>query len=296
MTNFKLILAFIQTHPAAWLLCTAWISLVVGSFLNVVIHRYPKMLFREWRKECEEFLKIESPTQSEEQNFNLFWPPSHCPQCLKSIKAWHNIPVLSYLLISGRCSNCHTRISMRYPLVELLSCILCLIVAYHFGPSREALMGFLFTWLLICMIFIDLDHLLLPDELTLGLLWLGLIANYFELYTDLADAMWGAVAGYMSLWTITKLFWVLTRKQGMGHGDFKLFAAFGAWVGWSMLPMILFIASASGAVCGLIYLHCQALQRDTPIPFGPYLAIGGWLVLLWGHQWWASYAMSAGIY
>ena len=259
------------------LLCV--ISLAIGSLLNVIIHRLPLMMQAEWTSQCHNLLHLpEKPSKT----LNLFLPRSFCPACKKLIPAWHNIPILSYCLLRGRCANCHHHISLRYPFVEALCAGLSLLAAYFFGFNPTLLFALLFIWLVICLCFIDLQYQILPDSLSLSLVWLGLIANTQSLFTSLPNAVLSAVGAYMSLWILIKLYYLVTGKIGMGHGDFKLFAAFGAWFGWTQLPLILLMSSLFGAVIGIIYLKTTKQARETPIPFGPFLCIAGLISLFYG--------------
>lgn len=276
-------------HPAFIYVYLALFSLAIGSLLNVIIYRLPLMLQAEWTSECRCLLEL--PEQPVEK-VNLFFPRSFCPGCKKTIPFWHNIPLLSYCLLRGRCNQCHITIPYRYPLVELLSMGLSLFAAWHFGITLSLLFALPFIWLLIVICFIDLQHQLLPDNLSLSLLWLGLIANTQSLFTTLPNAVLSAAAAYLSLWLFIKLFYLLTGKIGMGHGDFKLFAAFGAWFGWTQLPFILLISSFMGAVTGIIYLKATGKTRETTIPFGPFLCIAGLISLFYGEeiiQWYTSF-------
>ena len=261
-------------------------SLAVGSLLNVVIHRLPLMLQKEWRVECRLLLDL---PEAPEKSVNLFFPRSFCPQCLKLIYAWQNIPILSFIFLRGRCHHCKHPIFWRYPLVEVLCMGLSLIAAWFFGFNATLVFACLFIWLLIPLCFIDLQHQILPDSLNLSLLWLGLIANTQSLFTTLPNAVLSAAGAYTGLWLFIKLFYLLTGKIGMGHGDFKLFAAFGAWFGWTQLPLILITASLSGAIVGIIYLKTTAKPHQTPIPFGPFLCIAGLLALFYGNAFWEWY-------
>ncbi len=257
------------------------LSLCVGSLLNVIIYRLPIMLHDEWKQQCCELLSIK---EKENKNpVNLFFPRSFCPHCKSLVKAWQNIPLISYILLRGRCYQCKGPISIRYPLIELLTLLLSLYASWHFGFTLQLPFILLAIWLLICLIFIDLDHQLLPDILTLSLLWIGLIANTQNLFTSLPAAVLSSAGAYISLWIFIKLFYLITGKIGMGHGDFKLFAAFGAWFGWEFLPLILILSSITGAVIGLIYLHMSKKSRDTTIPFGPFLCMAGLISMFWGH-------------
>ncbi|MDF1678519.1 MAG: A24 family peptidase [Legionellaceae bacterium] len=255
-------------------------ALLVGSFLNVVIYRLPRMLKATWRTECETLLNLKKTPQK--TPFNLFLPRSTCRTCERIIPFWHNIPIISFLILKGRCAYCKSSISWQYPLVESICLILSLTAGPYFGFNLTLLFALGFIWILICLCVIDLQHQLLPDSLTLGLLWLGLLANINALFTPLPDAVIGAIAGYLTLWLIMKIFYFCTKKIGMGHGDFKLLAAFGAWFGWMLLPSLLLIASVLGATAGIIYLKATKQSKETPIPFGPFLCLGGFLILFFG--------------
>ncbi|MGB6976160.1 MAG: A24 family peptidase [Gammaproteobacteria bacterium] len=271
-------LVFLQTYPLIAYLILGVVGLLVGSFLNVVIYRLPIMLYRNWQQQCQTL-----PTQtstSKPEVLNLAWPLSHCPQCKKLIRPWHNIPIISYLILKGRCHGCGYKITWRYPLVEFLSCLMALIVFYRFGFSWQTLAGLVFTWGLLALIFIDLEHQLLPDPLTLSLLWLGLILSLANVFTTPSEAILGAVIGYISFWLIGWAFQKIRGIEGIGHGDFKLFAMLGAWLGWQVLPFIALVASFAGASIGLGLLFSGKIDRKTPIPFGPYLALAGWLAFM----------------
>jgi leader peptidase (prepilin peptidase) / N-methyltransferase len=261
----------------AGLLC---LGLVVGSFLNVVIYRLPLMMETRWRRDCCELLEVEQEKQ--ETPLNLATPNSHCPLCKSPIKPWQNIPVLSYLLLRGKCGNCATPIAPRYPALELVTGLMTLALACFFDVSPALLGAALLTWSLIALTMIDIDHQLLPDDITLPLLWLGLLFNLTATYTTLSDAVIGAMAGYLILWSIYWAFKLLTGKEGMGYGDFKLLAALGAWLGWQALPLIILLSSLVGAVCGIALMIIKRRGKEIPIPFGPYLAMAGWIALLWG--------------
>lgn len=254
-------------------------SLAIGSLLNVVIYRLPRMLQDEYKHNCQLFLQL--PTQPM-QLINLFLPRSFCPNCTYPIKALQNIPILSFIALQGRCKQCKHPISWRYPSIEMLCMVLSLFALWHFGLNLTFLFALLFIWLIISLCFIDLDHQLLPDSLTLSLLWIGLIANTQSLFTTLPNAVLSAAGAYLSLWSFVGLFNVVTKKQAMGHGDFKLFAALGAWFGWTQLPFILFISSLLGAITGIIYLKRTKQSQATPIPFGPFLSIAGFITLFYG--------------
>lgn len=259
------------------------VSLMVGSFLNVVIYRLPIMMEKSWKQEyASYFHRDDAPEQSEP--FNLVKPDSTCPKCQHKIRAWENIPVISWLLLKGKCSNCQNPISARYPSVELLTGVLSVVVAWQFGFGWQAMAGVVLTWCLVAMTFIDLDKMLLPDQITLPLMWLGLLLSTFELYVTPQDAIIGTVAGYLSLWSVYWGFKLLTGKEGMGYGDFKLLAALGAWVGWQHLATIILLSSVVGAVIGISYLSLSKKAHSNPIPFGPYLAIAGWIAFLYGDQ------------
>ena len=268
------------------------LGLLIGSFLNVVVYRLPIMMQRDWRAQAREILEL--PEEQQGETFNLVLPDSRCPHCDHKIRPWENIPVLSYLFLRGKCSSCKSPISLRYPLVELTCGLLSAYVAWHFGFTWQAGAMLLLTWGLLAMSLIDADHQLLPDALVLPLLWLGLIVNSFALFTSLEDALWGAVAGYLSLWSVYWLFKLITGKEGMGYGDFKLLAMLGAWGGWQVLPLTILLSSLVGAVLGIIMLRLRNSDTSTPIPFGPYLAIAGWIALLWGEQITAGYLQVVG--
>ncbi|VXB05216.1 Leader peptidase / N-methyltransferase [Pseudomonas sp. 8BK] len=286
------VIDFLASHVLAFVLCALMIGLLVGSFLNVVVYRLPKMMQRDWREQAREILEL--PAEPQTTTFNLVLPNSSCPHCSHEIKPWENIPVISYLFLRGKCSSCKAPISMRYPLVELACGLLSAFIAWHFGFTWQAGAMLLLTWGLLAMSLIDVDHQLLPDSLVLPLLWLGLIANSFGLFASLQDALWGAITGYLSLWLVYWLFKLVTGKEGMGYGDFKLLAMLGAWGGWQVLPLTILLSSLVGAVLGLIMLRLRNAETSTPIPFGPYLAIAGWIALLWGEQITSSYLQIAG--
>ena len=255
-----------MSHEMNWffwsLLCL--FSLAMGSFLNVIIYRLPKMLQATWHTGCEQL-----------PHFNLFLPRSRCQACQKTIPWWHNIPLVSFILLKGRCCFCQTQISWEYPIIELLTLLFSLLAAQQFGFNTKLLYVLGFIYFIICLTSIDFKHQLLPDSLTQGLLWLGLFANLNTHFAILSDAILGAIAGYAILWLVTKLFYLWTKKIGMGHGDFKLLAALGAWFGWTSLPFILLIASSIGAISGVIYLKITRQTKETPIPFGPFLCLAG---------------------
>jgi len=280
------------TTPWLFLLAAGLLGLLVGSFLNVVILRLPQMMHREWAQQCAE---LAGKTVQAQEPFNLQQPPSHCPQCGAPVRAWQNIPIISYLLLRGRCASCGKPIPLRYPVVEAVTGILTVVVAWHFGPTPQALAAMLLTWALIGLSVIDLDHHLLPDQITLPVTWLGLLLSLLPVFASPSDAILGAVVGYLSLWLVFQAFRLLTGKEGMGFGDFKLLALFGAWLGWQMLPQIILIASLCGALVGIALILFRQHQRGTPIPFGPYLAVAGWIALLWGPQINQAYLTFAGL-
>ncbi|WP_122662869.1 prepilin peptidase [Pseudomonas viridiflava] len=283
---------FLASSPLAFVLSALILGLLVGSFLNVLIYRLPIMMERDWQAQSREMLKL--PAEPASETFNLILPHSRCPHCARQIRPWENLPVLSYLFLGGKCSSCKAPISKRYPLVELTCGLLSGYIAWHFGFGWPAAAMLVLSWGLLAMSLIDADHQLLPDDLVLPLLWMGLIVNSFGVFTTLGDALWGAVAGYLVLWSVYWLFKLITGKEGMGHGDFKLLAMLGAWGGWQILPLTILLSSLVGAVLGLILLRLRNVETSTPIPFGPYLAIAGWIALLWGGQITDSYLQFAG--
>lgn len=290
------ILSFLQTTPGAFIAVSALFGLLVGSFLNVVIYRLPVMLERTWLAHCHELMRKEpEPGDATQQTFNLILPRSQCRKCGHTITAKENIPVISYLLLKGRCSSCGEPISARYPLIETVTAILTAVVAAQFGVGLTALMAMLLTWALIALTMIDYDHHLLPDDITLPMMWLGLLCSLFGLFIDPQSSILGAAAGYLSLWTVYQVFKLATGKEGMGFGDFKLLAMLGAWMGWQMLPVIILLSSVVGAVVGIALIVVRGRDRNIPIPFGPYLAAAGWLALLWGDELNALYLGLAGI-
>jgi leader peptidase (prepilin peptidase)/N-methyltransferase len=268
----------LEQNPFAFTFLAVLLGLLVGSFLNVVIHRLPIMLEREWRTEY-----AREPAAPAER-YDLVMPRSRCPHCGHGITALENVPVISYLMLRGRCSACHTPISPRYLTVEIVTGLLSGAVAWHFGFGAAAFGGMLFTWGLVALAGIDFETQLLPDRITLPLLWLGLLFNLYHTYTDLNSAVIGAAAGYLSLWGVYHLFRLVTGKEGMGYGDFKLYALIGAWFGWQQLLVVILLASAVGSVVGLALLALRRISdADVPVPFGPFLAAAGWIALLWGH-------------
>ncbi len=269
-------------------------GLLFGSFLNVVIHRLPLMMEREWRSDVEQFLEL-PVTEPTPARYNLFVPGSACPACGKAIGALNNIPVLSYLAQRGRCTGCGVRISPRYPIVELIAAVTAVVVAQRFGVTLASLAAIALTWALIALSAIDFDKQLLPDALTYPFLWLGLLMNLNGTFVPLADAVIGAAAGYLSLWSIYWLFKLATGKEGMAAGDFKLLAVLGAWMGWEALPMIILLSSLVGAVVGVSLIAFSGHDRGKPIPFGPYLAAAGWIALIWGDVIMAAWLGGTGI-
>ncbi|MGE5625195.1 MAG: prepilin peptidase [Bacillota bacterium] len=267
---------FLENSPLAFIVVCVLLGLIVGSFLNVVIYRLPIMLEREWKAE---YAPVEAAPG---EAFNLVVPRSRCPHCGHAITALENVPVLSYLALRGRCSACGAPISPRYMVVEALTGMLSGCVAWHFGWGMPALGGLLLTWGLVALAGIDVEKQLLPDRITLPLLWLGLLFNLRHLFTDLPSAVIGAAAGYLSLWTVYHVFKLATGKEGMGFGDFKLYALLGAWMGWQALPVIIMLAAGVGAATGLALIGLKRHAQGTPIPFGPFLAAAGWVSLLWG--------------
>ena len=257
------------------------LGLCVGSFLNVVIHRLPKMMEQEWQAQCAE---LRGEPASTAANLSLAKPRSRCPDCGHQITSMENIPVLSYLLLKGKCAGCGTSISARYPIIEVFTAVLSAYAAWHFGPTLQTVGALLLIWFLIALAAIDFDTQLLPDAITLPLLWLGLVFNLMDTYVDLPAAVVGAMAGYLALWTVFWLFKLATGKEGMGYGDFKLLAALGAWLGWQMLPTIILLSSVVGAVVGITLIVVARRGRNVPIPFGPYLAAAGGIALFWGPQ------------
>ncbi len=287
------IITLSQLYPAIFYCLVFFVSLMVGSFLNVVIYRLPIMMERSWQQEYESYFSDsandgistanDKPTTPDEP-FNLVKPDSTCPSCGHKIRAWENIPVISYLFLKGKCAKCKTGISIRYPLVELFTAIACTFAAYQFGVTSQALWAVAFTYVLVALLFIDLDKMLLPDQLTLPLLWLGLLLSTQNIFVGTTDAIIGAAAGYLSLWSVYWLFKLVTGKEGMGYGDFKLLAALGAFTGWQGLPVIILLSSLVGAIAGILIMIIQNKGKSLAIPFGPYLAVAGWLTLLFKHE------------
>ena len=279
-------LALLHSSPLTFTLLAGTIGLLVGSFLNVVIHRLPKMMEREWQQQCAELNGQEVPATTP---YNLVIPRSACPHCGHAISALENIPVISYLFLRGKCAGCAASISPRYPIVEAVSGLLSAYAAWHFGFGLAGIAAIALIWALIALTFIDFDTQLLPDSITLPLLWLGLLLNLNNAFTSLPNALIGAVAGYLILWSVYWAFKLTTGKEGMGYGDFKLLAALGAWLGWTMLPLIILLSSLVGAVVGVALIVFAKHGRNIPIPFGPYLAGGGLIALFWGQTLTQSY-------
>ena len=276
------LLTLLQNSPGFFTGTVFVLGLLVGSFLNVVIHRLPIMMEREWKTQALEYAGDGDDVG--EEPLSLARPASRCPHCGHRIRFWENIPLLSYLLLRGRCAGCNAAISLRYPAIELVTGLMSALVAWHFGFGWQAGAALLLTWALIALSFIDIDHQLLPDAITLPFLWLGLALSLFPVFADMRSALIGAIAGYLSLWIVYQLFRLLTGREGMGFGDFKLLALLGAWLGWQALPGIVILSSLVGAVTGSILLAVQGKGKQTPIPFGPYLAAAGWIYLMWGEQ------------
>lgn len=280
MQQFTELLA---TFPALFVVMVAIFSLVIGSFLNVVIYRLPKMMENDWQQEYQAYFNAD--TAAAPARFNLAVPRSACPACNAPVQARDNVPVLSWLLLKGKCRSCSAPISARYPVVEAMTAVLSAVVAWKLGFGLAAAVIIFTTWVLIALTFIDIDKMLLPDQLTLPLLWLALLFSLSDsAFVNPAQAIVGAAAGYLSLWSVYWLFKLLTGKEGMGYGDFKLLAVFGALLGASQLPLIILLSSLVGAVVGITLLSVQGKDKATPIPFGPYIAAAGWIALLWGEQ------------
>jgi len=280
---FENIIVVLQSSPWLFYSSVLFIGLCVGSFLNVVAYRLPLMMERDWKLECHEFLQLEPPDIKDNLvSFNLATPGSACPNCGHKLRAWENIPVISYLFLRAKCSSCGKKISIQYPVVELITGITSLLAAHVFGVSIQTVAALFFTWVLIALTLIDLKKQLLPDNMTLPLLWFGIFLSLFDIFTDLTSSVIGAMAGYLILWSVYQLFKLLTKKEGMGFGDFKLLGALGAWVGFSYLPQMILVSSVVGSVAGISMLIFGRTKQQQPIPFGPYLAVAGWIALLWG--------------
>ncbi len=286
-------LSYLHSNPALSMALLAIFSLLFGSFFNVVIYRLPKMMEARWKQECR--LILEQDGADSQEHFTLSYPHSHCPHCHAPVRAWQNIPLISFILLRGRCANCKAGIGLRYPAIELATAILAVFAAIQFGMSWHTAAVIVFSWLLLVMSMIDIDHKLLPDSLTLPLLWLGLAYNALSGTVPLQDSVWGAIFGYLSLWSVYWLFKLATGKEGMGYGDFKLLAALGAWLGWQMLPVIILLSSVVGAVLGGMLLAVKGRDNAGTIPFGPYLAMAGWIALFWGPALLNGYLTFAGL-
>ena len=276
-------LADLAALPASFhMSLAATIGLLVGSFLNVVIYRYPVLLKYQWSKQSFEWLN--ETEYAEPEPDGIVQPASRCGNCGAAVRAWQNIPIVSWLLLRGKCASCQQPISLRYPLVETLTGVLSAIVMWKLGWTFTCLVTLFLTWALIALSLIDYDHQLLPDEMVLPLVWLGLLLSLVPVFTSPVDAIIGAAAGYLSLWSVFHLFRLATGKEGMGYGDFKLLAVFGAWLGWQMLPQIILLSTVTGSVIGIGLIVSKVIDKQNPIPFGPYIAIAGWIALLWGEQ------------
>ncbi|MCL6269276.1 A24 family peptidase [Sansalvadorimonas sp. 2012CJ34-2] len=281
--------------PQLWTGFCLILGLLVGSFLNVVIYRLPLMMERSWKNECRLILDPDASEPPKEPKFNLIVPASTCPKCKHKIRPWENIPVISYLFLRGKCSQCKTAISARYPIIEMAAGLLAMLSAAVFGPGLSSFMVCILCWMLLAMSMIDIDHQILPDDMTFPLLWLGILLNTQGMFTSLENAVWGAIAGYLSLWSVYWLFKLVTGKEGMGYGDFKLLAALGAWMGWQYLPVIILLSSLVGAIVGIGMIIFMGRDKSIPIPFGPYLAAAGLIALFQGDKLIASYLHFAGV-
>ncbi len=290
-----LIVEFLRASPVAFIVTCSVVGLLVGSFLNVVIHRLPRMMERDWKAQIDEYLQqdaVVSQPQTSRPKYNLVVPRSACPSCGHQITALENIPIISYLAISGKCRGCRAPIRARYPLVEALTGLISGLLAWRFGFGIAGVAAIVFAWAMVALTFIDVDTQLLPDDITLPLLWLGLLLNVGHTFTSLGSAVIGAAAGYLALWSVYWLFKLVTGKEGMGYGDFKLLAAIGAWLGWAMLPLVILLSAGVGAVVGIALMVWAKRGRDVPIPFGPYLAAAGLIALVWGNQMNQAYLQS----
>lgn len=276
------IFSYLASDPNVLIVVVGLLGLIIGSFLNVIIYRLPIMMQQEARLQCAELLNI--PLSQSNQSFNLIQPRSHCPHCGHQVTLLENIPLVSFIWQRGQCTACHQAISRRYPFVELLSASLAIMLAWQFGFTWQLLGALMLTWILIALSMIDFDQQLLPDSLTLPGLWLGLGVNLFNLYTNIEASVIGAIAGYLFLWSVYWVFKLFTGKEGMGYGDFKLLALLGAWLGWQPLPSIILISSFLGASVGISLIIIRQHDKNVPIPFGPYLALAGWIYLLWGEK------------
>lgn len=272
------LLSEFYTHPTLFLIGLGMLGLIIGSFLNVIIYRLPIMLEGTRQRECAAYLAQDFQKTS---NITFCKPRSFCPKCYKTLSVWMNIPILSYLFLRGKCFYCKKSINPRYPLIEIISCLITLSLGIYFGPTLKLIAGLFFVWSMIVLIFIDIDIKELPDEITITLLWLGLFFNIYHLFTSLADAVLGAIAGYLFFFFVAWLYQKIRKREGLGHGDFKLLASLGAWFGWQAIPMIIFIASFIGAIFSIIYIFATKQGYDTKIPFGPFLIMGGIVIMFW---------------
>jgi len=276
------ILDLLESNMTLLLVVVGVFSLLIGSFLNAVIYRVPVMLERSWKQDCQELFGNEKQVSKNSETFNILTPRSQCPSCGHSITAWENIPVISYLFLQGRCSSCKQSISIEYPLVEIITTVLSVLLAWKFGYGIQLLASLVFLWVLIVLFMIDAKTMFLPDNLTYPLLWLGILINYNQIFVSLESSVLGAVFGYLSLWSVYHLFKLLTGKEGMGYGDFKLLAAIGAWGGWQILPFVIMSSAMFGAVLGSIWMYViQRNKESSPIPFGPWLAMAGFVAVVW---------------
>jgi leader peptidase (prepilin peptidase)/N-methyltransferase len=275
----------LESTPVFFYTIVVVLGLVIGSFLNVVIHRLPVVLKNNWSRQCRELLEPDhDENDATKQPYNLLRPGSHCPACGHRIRAIENIPVVSYIFLKGRCAACHSRIPPRYPIIEIATAILSVFAALHFGYTLQTAAALAFTWMIIPLCVIDYDEQLLPDCITLPLLWAGLALSLANIFIDSQASIIGAMSGYLCLWVVYHLFKLATGKEGMGYGDFKLLAAIGAWVGWQALPVVILFSSVVGAITGISLIAVKGRQRSQPIPFGPFLASAGWITLLWGQD------------
>jgi leader peptidase (prepilin peptidase)/N-methyltransferase len=278
------LLQTLESTPALFYTTVVLLGLAIGSFLNVVIHRLPIILRRNWSRQCRELQEPDAESASGDQPFNLMSPASHCPACGHQIRVLENIPLLSYIILRGRCASCHRPISPRYPVIEFTTALLSLITVMHFGDTARSVAALGFTWTIIPLCMIDYDTQLLPDALTLPLLWAGLVLSLGGIFVGSHASIIGALSGYLSLWLVYHIFKLVTGKEGMGYGDFKLLAAIGAWVGWQALPVVILFSSVVGATTGILLIAFKGRTRSQPIPFGPFLASAGWITLLWGQD------------